>query len=68
MEQTRRLVENEGVAFIYGTVGTGNLPIRDYLNERHVPQLFVIAPLEKYNDPQRYPWTMGYSRHSIARA
>ena len=59
VEQTRRLVESEGVAFIYGTVGTGNLPIRDYLNERHVPQLFVIAPLEKYNDPQRYPWTMG---------
>jgi branched-chain amino acid transport system substrate-binding protein len=59
VEQTRRLVEAEGVAFIYGTAGTGNLAIRDYLNERHVPQLFILAPLEKYNDPQHYPWTMG---------
>lgn len=59
VEQTRRLVEAEGVAFIYGTAGTGNLAIRDYLNEHHVPQLFILAPLEKYNDPQHYPWTMG---------
>jgi branched-chain amino acid transport system substrate-binding protein len=59
VEQTRKLVEAEGVAFIYGTTGTGNLAIRDYLNEHHVPQLFILAPLEKYNDPQHYPWTMG---------
>ena len=24
-----------------------------------MPQLFVLAPLETYNDPQHYPWTMG---------
>jgi branched-chain amino acid transport system substrate-binding protein len=59
VEQTRKLVEEEGVAFIYGTAGTGNLAIRKYLNERHVPQLFVLAPLEKYNDPRHFPWTMG---------
>ena len=47
------------MAFIYGTAGTGNLAIRDYLNEHHVPQLFILAPLEKYNYPQHYPWTMG---------
>jgi branched-chain amino acid transport system substrate-binding protein len=59
VEQTRKLVEGEGVTFIYGTAGTGNLPIRDYLNECRVPQLFVLAPLEKYNDSKHYPWTMG---------
>jgi branched-chain amino acid transport system substrate-binding protein len=59
VEQTRKLVEDEGVAFIYGSLGPGNLAVRDYLNEHRVPQLFVLAPLETYNDPQHYPWTMG---------
>ncbi len=59
VEQTRKLVEEEGVAFIYGTLGPGNAAIRKYLNEHRVPQLFVVAPLEKYNDPQHFPWTMG---------
>jgi branched-chain amino acid transport system substrate-binding protein len=59
VEQTRKLVEDERVAFIYGSMGPGNLAVRDYLNERRVPQLFVLAPLETYNDPKHYPWTMG---------
>jgi branched-chain amino acid transport system substrate-binding protein len=59
VEETRKLVEGEGVAFIYGTIGPGNKAIRKYLNENRVPQLFVIAPLEEYNDPQHFPWTMG---------
>jgi branched-chain amino acid transport system substrate-binding protein len=59
VEQTRKLVEQDGVAFIYGTVGPGNLAIRTYLNDERVPQLFVLAPVEYYNDPQHFPWTMG---------
>jgi branched-chain amino acid transport system substrate-binding protein len=59
VEQTRKLIEEEGVAFIYGTLGPGNVAIRSYLNEKKVPQVFVAAPLEKYNDPQHFPWTMG---------
>jgi branched-chain amino acid transport system substrate-binding protein len=60
VEQTRKLVEDEGVAFIYGSIGPGNLAVRDYLNERRVPQLFTPDPLETFNDPQHYPWTMGF--------
>ena len=30
-----------------------------YLNEHRVPQLFIQAPLERFNDPQHYPWTVG---------
>ena len=59
LEQTRKLVEQDGVAFIYGTVGPGNLVIRKYLNDQRVPQVFVLAPVEYYNDPQHFPWTMG---------
>src|SRR5271156_3664618 len=42
VEQTRRLVEEEQVAVIFGTLGTPlNLAIRQYLNQKQVPQLFI---------------------------
>jgi branched-chain amino acid transport system substrate-binding protein len=58
VEQTRKLVERDGVAFIFNSLGPGNGPIREYLNEHRVPQLFIQAPLERFNDPQHYPWTV----------
>jgi hypothetical protein len=43
-EQTRRLVEHEGVAFIFNSLGTWtNGAIRPYLNFNEVPQLFVAS-------------------------
>jgi branched-chain amino acid transport system substrate-binding protein len=59
VEQTRKLIEQEGVVFIFGSLGPGNLAIRKYLNDRAVPHIFILAPLEKYNDPQHFPWTIG---------
>jgi ABC-type branched-subunit amino acid transport system substrate-binding protein len=59
VEQTRRLVEQENVAFIFGSLGPGNLAVRRYLNDLRVPQLFVLAPTERYNDPEHFPWTIG---------
>ena len=42
VEQTRRLVEQEQVAFIFGSLGTPtNAAIRSYLNDNKVPQLFI---------------------------
>jgi branched-chain amino acid transport system substrate-binding protein len=62
LEQTRRLVEQEQVAFIFGTVGTPtNAAVRSYLNENMVPQLFVITGANMFGDPQHYPWTMAVS-------
>src|SRR4249920_3714165 len=58
VEQTRTLIEGDQVAFIFNSLGPGNGPIREYLNEHRVPQLFVQAPLESFNDPQHYPWTI----------
>ena len=44
VEQTRRLVEQEQVAFIFGTLGTPtNTAIRQYLNDNKVPQLFIAT-------------------------
>ena len=59
LEQTRRLVEQEQVLGIFGSLGTAtNAAIQEYLNEQHVPH-FVISGARKFNDPARYPWTMG---------
>jgi branched-chain amino acid transport system substrate-binding protein len=59
VEQTRRLIEKEGVSIIFGSLGPGNLAVREYLNDQRIPQIFVLAPTETYNDSQHFPWTMG---------
>jgi branched-chain amino acid transport system substrate-binding protein len=57
----RRLVEHEGVLLIFGALGTEtNLAIRPYLNELHVPQLFIDSSSAAFNDPVHFPWTMGF--------
>jgi branched-chain amino acid transport system substrate-binding protein len=61
VEQVRRLVEEERVAFLFQTVGTAcNSAIRQYCNDNKVPQLFVPTGAAKFADPQHFPWTMGY--------
>jgi branched-chain amino acid transport system substrate-binding protein len=61
VEQVRRLVEQEHVAFLANTLGTPpNAAIRQYLNDNKVPQLFVLSGAPMFADPDRYPWTMGY--------
>jgi branched-chain amino acid transport system substrate-binding protein len=60
VEQTRRLVEQEQVAFIFGSLGTPtNAAIHQYLNDNKVPQLFIASSAAMFGDPQHYPWTMG---------
>ncbi len=60
VEGTRRLVEQDPVLFVFGTLGTpSNSAIRPYLNARGVPQLFAATGAAKWNDPKRFPWTMG---------
>ena len=62
VEQVRRLVEDDKVAFLFNTLGTvPNLAIRQYLNDNQVPQLFVATGANMFADPARYPWTMGYN-------
>ncbi len=61
VEQTRKLVENEGVAFIFGSVGTAaNTAIQKYLNDKQVPHLFIATGADKWADPQNHPWTIGW--------
>jgi branched-chain amino acid transport system substrate-binding protein len=59
---TRKLVEQDHVFAIFGSVGTANnLAIRDYLNAARVPQLFVADGSQQIGRSYaRYPWTMGF--------
>jgi branched-chain amino acid transport system substrate-binding protein len=58
LEQTRRLVEQEGVAFLFNGIGTAaQLAVRPYLNENKVPQLFSGFGIV---DPEHYPWTLPF--------
>jgi ABC-type branched-subunit amino acid transport system substrate-binding protein len=59
LEQTRRLVEEDGVLADTGTVGTTpNTAIQKYLNQKQVPHLFVSAGGSRFNDPKNFPWTV----------
>jgi ABC-type branched-subunit amino acid transport system substrate-binding protein len=60
VEQTRKLVEQEGVAFVFGALGTAaNLAVRKYLNDRQVPQLFLLSGSGQFDDPDHFPWSIG---------
>jgi len=61
VEQTRKLVESDEVLFIFNGLGTPpNTAIQRYMNAKKVPQLFVNTGATKWNDPQHFPWTMGW--------
>jgi branched-chain amino acid transport system substrate-binding protein len=62
VEQTRRLVEDEQVLAIVGSLGTAaNSSIQKYLNQRKVPHVFLSTGATKWGDPDHFPWTMGYA-------
>jgi branched-chain amino acid transport system substrate-binding protein len=61
VEMTRKLVEDDGVLFLVGSVGTPtNSAIWHYANEKKVPQLFPATGATKWDDPKDHPWTMGF--------
>ena len=61
VEQVRKLVEQDGVLLIAGPLGTPtNSAIWHYMNQKKVPQLFVSTGATKWNDPQHFPWTIGW--------
>ena len=59
VEATRRLVEQEEVLALYGSLGTApQTAVRKYLNSKGVPQLLLNTGASKWNDPKNYRWTM----------
>jgi branched-chain amino acid transport system substrate-binding protein len=59
VEQTRKLVESDGVLLIFQSVGTApNAAVQKYLNDNKVPQLFTATGATRFFDPVNFPWTM----------
>jgi branched-chain amino acid transport system substrate-binding protein len=57
----KKLIDEEHVFLIFGPLGTDtNLAIRPYLNDQHIPQLFIDTSSSVFNDPAHFPWTMGF--------
>ena len=60
-EQVRRLLEDDKVLLIFGSIGTpSNMAAQAYLNQKHVPQLFLMTGSPRWDDPEHFPWTMGW--------
>lgn len=69
VEQTRKLVEQDDVLLMFGSLGTAtNSAVMKYLNARKVPQLFVGAAGARFTDPVNAPWTMSYQPSSTVEA
>jgi branched-chain amino acid transport system substrate-binding protein len=61
VELVRKMVEEDQVLFLFSTLGTPtNTAIHRYLNDNKVPQLFAATGADQWNDPQHFPWTMGF--------
>ncbi len=59
VEQTRKLVESDGVLLIFQSVGTAqSAAVQKYLNDNKVPQLFTATGATRFSDPANFPWTM----------
>jgi branched-chain amino acid transport system substrate-binding protein len=61
VEMTRKLVEQDEVALMFGMLGTAlNTATRPYLNQQKVPQLFIAAGSATFASGDKFPWTIGW--------
>jgi ABC-type branched-subunit amino acid transport system substrate-binding protein len=60
VEGTRRLVEQEQVLAMFGSLGTPtNSAVEAYLNQKKVPQI-IYAGATRFADPAKYPWSISF--------
>jgi branched-chain amino acid transport system substrate-binding protein len=60
VELARRLVEQDEVLGIFGSLGTAtNIAMQRYLNDRGVPQFYTWSGVARMRDPRTSPWTIG---------
>ena len=61
VELVRKLVEQDRVLLMFGSVGGAtSAAVRPYLNQNKVPQLFNASGPAMWDQPQEFPWTMGW--------
>lgn len=58
VEHTRKLVESDEVAFVFGPLGTPAVSATvKYLNGKKIPHAFVTTGATKFTDTKEYPFT-----------
>jgi branched-chain amino acid transport system substrate-binding protein len=63
--ETRKLIEVEQIAFIFGSIGTPTqLAVAKYLNERKIPQLIIDSGAYRWGNYKATPYTIGGVRPS----
>jgi ABC-type branched-subunit amino acid transport system substrate-binding protein len=69
VELTRRLIEQDKVSMLFGTLGSAtNSAILRLLNQNHVPNLFITVSGNKFTDPKLSPWTVIFPPSSRVEA
>jgi branched-chain amino acid transport system substrate-binding protein len=59
VEQTRKLVEQDEVLFLWQNAGTAaNSAIHKYVNQKKIPHVFISTGATKFGDPKNFPWTI----------
>ncbi len=68
VQLTRKLVEQDKVFAVVGQLGTEpSLAVRDYLNQRKVPQVLVSTGATEFDSQYKeFPWTIGWQPDYIA--
>lgn len=68
VQQQRRLVEQDKVFAVVGTLGTEvNQAVQPYLNSRGVPHVLVSTGASEFGlDYKKYPWTIGWQPDYVA--
>lgn len=62
IEQTRKLVESEEVLAMFMPIGTPTSSATQvYLNGKKVPQLLISSGASKWNQPKKFPYTVGWN-------
>jgi len=57
--ETRKLIEVDHVAFTFGSIGTPTqLEVAKYLNERKIPQLFIVSGAYRWGNYKATPYTI----------
>ena len=58
VEQTRKLIESDEVAFLFGPLGTPGIGATiKYVNAKKVPHLFVVSGVTKFANFNEFPQT-----------
>ena len=61
VEQTRKLVEQDGVLLIFNSLGTAtSTSVQKYLNQKKIPQLFIASGADKWGNYENLPFTIGW--------